>query len=102
MAETKANAQTAFKRFVASYRAKYPRVTECLVKDREALLAIYDFPAEHWIHIRSSNVIESSCATVRHRTDRTKGCPMRDEMLAMIYEPGQSAERYWRRLRGFE
>ena len=102
MAETKANAQTAFNQFVASYGAKYPKATECLAKDRAALLAFYDFPAEHWIHIRSSNVIESSFATVRHRTDRTKGCLTRDGMLAMIYKLGQSAERNWRRLRGFE
>jgi putative transposase len=102
MAETKANAQTAFNQFVTSYGAKYPKATECLAKDREALLAFYDFPAEHWIHIRSSNVIESSFATVRHRTDRTKGCLTRDGMLAMIYKLGQSAERNWRRLRGFE
>jgi putative transposase len=66
------------------------------------LLAFYDFPAEHWIHIRSSNVIESSFATVRHRTDRTKGCLTRDGMLAMIYKLGLCAERSWRRLRGFE
>jgi transposase-like protein len=102
MAETKANAQTAFDQFVASYGAKYPKATECLAKDRAALLAFYDFPAEHWTHIRSSNVIESSFATVRHRTDRTKGCLTRDGMLAMIYKLGQSAERNWRRLRGLE
>lgn len=102
MAETKAHAETAFDCFVTSYGAKYPKATECLVKDRETLLAFYEFPAEHWIHIRSSNVIESSFATIRHRTDRTKGCLTRDGMLAMIYKLGQSAERSWRRLRGFE
>lgn len=87
---------------MTSYGAKYPKATECLAKDRAALLAFYDFPAEHWIHIRSSNVIESSFATLRHRTDRAKGCLTRDGMLAMIYKLGQSAERSWRRLRGFE
>jgi putative transposase len=102
MAETKANAQIAFDEFVASYGAKYPKATECLVKDRDALLAFYEFPAEHWLHIRSSNVIESSFATVRHRTKRTKGCLTRDGMLAMIYKLGLCAERSWRRLRGFE
>ena len=102
MAETKASAQVAFDQFVASYAAKYPKASECLVRDREALLAFYDFPAEHWIHIRSSNVIESSFATVRHRTDRTKGCLTRDGMLAMIYKLGLCAERSWRRLRGFQ
>ena len=102
MADTQANAETAFDRFVTNYAAKYPKATECLAKDRAALLAFYAFPAEHWIHIRSSNVIESSFATIRHRTDRTKGCLTRDGMLAMIYKLGQSAERSWRRLRGFE
>jgi transposase-like protein len=102
MAETKLAAQKAFDEFVASYGAKYPKATECLAKDREALLAFYDFPAEHWTHIRSSNVIESSFATVRHRTDRTKGCLTRDGMLAMIFKLGICAERSWRRLRGFQ
>lgn len=102
MADTKAHAETAFERFIASYASKYPKATECLMKDRTELLAFYDFPAEHWIHIRSSNVIESTFATIRHRTDRTKGCLTRDGMLAMIYKLGQSAERGWRRLRGFE
>ena len=102
MAETKQQADVAFDRFVTNYGAKYPKASECLAKDRAALLAFYDFPAEHWIHIRSSNVIESSFATVRHRTDRTKGCLTRDGMLAMIYKLGLCAERSWRRLRGFE
>lgn len=102
MADTKAHAETAFDRFVTSYSAKYPKASECLAKDRATLLAFYEFPAEHWIHIRSSNVIESSFATIRHRTDRTKGCLTRDGMLAMIYKLGLSAEKSWRRLRGFE
>jgi transposase-like protein len=102
MADTKAHAETAFERFVTSYGAKYPKATACLAKDRAALLAFYAFPAEHWIHIRSSNVIESSFTTIRHRTDRTKGSLTHDGMLAMIYKLGQSAERSWQRLRGFE
>jgi transposase-like protein len=102
MADTKVNAEKAFASFVTNYGAKYPKATECLTKDRAALLAFYEFPAAHWIHIRSSNVIESSFATIRHRTDRTKGCLTRDGMLAMIYKLGESAERSWRRLRGFE
>lgn len=102
MAETKVAAQKAFDEFVTTYSAKYPKATECLAKDRDALLAFYDFPAEHWIHIRTTNVIESSFATVRHRTDRTKGCLTRDGMLAMIFKLGMCAERSWRRLRGFE
>jgi putative transposase len=102
MAETKADATTAFNQFVAVFGAKYPKAVECLVKDREALLAFYDFPAEHWIHIRTSNPIESTFATIRHRTERTKGCLTRDGMLSMIFKLGMSAEKNWRRLRGFE
>jgi transposase-like protein len=102
MAETRADANRAFELFVATYEAKYPKAVECLAKDRTQLLAFYDFPAEHWIHLRTSNVIESSFATVRHRTDRTKGCLTRDGMLGMIFKLGMSAEKSWRRLRGFE
>lgn len=102
MAETKAQALVAFEQFVTTFEAKYPRAVQCLVKDREALLAFYDFPAEHWIHIRTTNPIESTFATIRHRTDRTKGCLTRDGMLAMIFKLGMSAEKNWRRLRGFE
>lgn len=102
MAETKAQALIAFEQFVVTFGAKYPKAVECLKKDREALLAFYDFPAEHWIHIRTSNAIESTFATVRHRTERTKGCLTRDGMLAMIFKLGMSAEKSWRRLRGFE
>jgi len=102
MAETKAQAFVAFEQFVVAFGAKYPKAVECLVKDRETLLAFYDFPAEHWIHIRTSNAIESTFATVRHRTRRTKGCLTRDGMLAMIFKLGMSAEKNWRRLRGFQ
>jgi transposase-like protein len=102
MAETKAQALVAFEQFVAAFDAKYPKAVECLVKDREALLAFYDFPAEHWIHIRTSNPIESTFATIRHRTERTKGCLTRDGMLSMIFKLGMSAEKNWRRLRGFQ
>ena len=102
MAETKAQALVAFAQFVTTFEAKYPKAVECLVKDREALLAFYDFPAEHWIHIRTTNPIESTFATIRHRTDRTKSCLTRDGMLSMIFKLGMSAEKNWRRLRGFE
>jgi putative transposase len=102
MAEGRANAETAFDRFVATFRAKYPKATECLAKDRASLLAFYDFPAEHWIHIRTSNPIESAFATIRHRTDRTKGCVSRATLLGLVYRLGMSAETRWRRLRGFE
>lgn len=102
MAETKAQALVAFEQFVAAFEAKYPKAVECLAKDREALLAFYNFPAEHWIHIRTSNAIESTFATIRHRTERTKGCLTRDGMLSMIFKLGMSAEKNWRRLRGFK
>lgn len=102
MAETQAAAVTAFDQFVRAYGAKYPKAVECLTKDREAMLAFFDFPAEHWIHIRSSNVIESTFATIRHRTDRTKGCLTRAGMLSMMFKLSMSAEHGWRKLRGFE
>jgi putative transposase len=102
MAETKAAAERAFDQFIVGYRAKYPKAVECLAKDRAELLAFYEFPAEHWIHLRTTNPIESTFATVRHRTDRTKGCLTRDGMLGMIYQLGMSAQRSWKRLRGFE
>jgi len=102
MAETRSDAGRAFEQFTVAFGAKYPKAVQCLAKDRTELLAFYDFPAEHWIHLRTSNVIESTFATVRHRTDRTKGCLTRDGMLAMIFKLGMNAERSWRRLRGFE
>ena len=102
MAETKAQAQKALERFVASFGAKYPKAVECLIKDRDALLAFYDFPAEHWVHIRTSNVIESAFATIRHRSEQAKGCVSRDSMLSMIFKLGMSAQLSWRRLKGFE
>jgi len=74
---------------------------KCLVKDRDSLLTFYDFPAEHWIHIRTTNPIESTFATVRHRSRQAKGCVSRQTMLAMIYKLGMSAEKRWRRIRGF-
>ena len=79
---------------------KYDKAVKCLVKDRDALLAFYDFPAEHWKHLRTTNVIESSFATVRHRTVRSKGCLSNKTALAMIFKLGEAAERSWRRLDG--
>ncbi len=101
MAEDRASAHKAFGHFVQTYQTKYPKAVTCLEKDREALLAFYDFPAEHWVHIRTTNPIESTFATIRLRTDRTKGCVSRNTMLAMIYKLGMSAEKRWRRIRGF-
>jgi transposase-like protein len=100
MAETKAEALTAFDAFVEIWSVKYDKAVECLVKDRDALLAFYDFPAEHWKHLRTTNVIESSFATVRHRTVRSKGCLSNRTALAMIFKLAEAAERSWRRLNG--
>jgi putative transposase len=102
MAENRAGAESALELFLTTYAAKYPKATDCLDKDRAALLAFYDFPAEHWTHIRSTNVIESAFSTIRHRTERTKGAVSRDTMLALIFKLGQEAEKSWRRIRGFD
>jgi transposase-like protein len=100
MAETKKNALVAFDAFVETWSPKYEKAVECLTKDRDALLAFYDFPAEHWKHLRTSNPIESSFATVRHRTVRSKGCLSNKTALAMIYKLAEAAEKSWRRLDG--
>lgn len=101
MAPTREQAEKAFTRFIHTYEAKYPKAVACLAKDRAALLAFYDFPAEHWVHLRTSNPIESTFGTIRHRTDRANGCVTRGTMLAMIYKLGMCAEKRWRRIRGF-
>jgi len=101
MAENREDAHRAFDLFVGKYEAKYPRAVRCLEKDREELLAFYDFPAEHWQHIRTTNPIESTFATVRLRTAKTRGCVSRSTILAMVYKLGQSAQKRWKRLRGY-
>ena len=100
MAGTKADAEAAFDAFIETYAVKYEKAVACLAKDREALLAFYDFPAEHWKHLRTSNPIESTFATVRHRTVRSKGCLSNKTALAMIFKLAQAAEKSWRRLNG--
>jgi len=99
-ADTRENANKAFDLFLDTYQAKYPRATECLAKDREALLAFYDFPAEHWIHLRTTNPIESTFATVRLRHRRTKGSGSRKACLTMVFKLVQAAEKKWRLLNG--
>jgi transposase-like protein len=99
-AENRTGADEAFDRFVAKYGAKYEKASACLVKDRDVLLAFYDFPAEHWQHVRSTNPIESTFATVRLRTNKTRGCLSRDTALALVFKLVKSAERHWRRLNG--
>jgi transposase-like protein len=100
MAETKKDALAAFDAFVETWSVKYDKAVECLIKDRDALLAFYDFPAEHWKHLRTTNVVESSFATVRHRTMRSKGCLSNKTALAMIFKLAEAAEKRWRRLNG--
>ena len=101
-AASRADAEAAFDRFLAKYQAKYDKAAHCLAKDRGALLAFYAFPAEHWQHVRSTNPVESTFATVRLRTDKTKGCLCRATALAMVFKLARSAERHWRRLNGSE
>jgi len=102
MAETRKAANEAFDLFVTTFEAKYPKAAECLAKDRDVLLRFYDFPAEHWVHIRTTNPIESTFATVRLRTKRTKGCGSRTACLTMVFKLTQCAEKRWRRLNGKE
>jgi transposase-like protein len=102
MAETKKDAERAFDHFIETYGGKYPKAADCLSKDRDALLAFYDFPAEHWSHIRTTNPIESTFATIRLRTKRTKGHGSADAALSMMFKLAQSASKKWKRLRGRE
>jgi len=102
MAESRAKANEAFDRFVETYGAKYPKAVECLTKDREELLTFYDFPAEHWKHIRTTNPIESTFATVRLRTAKTRGCLSRKTALTMAFQLARCAENGWRRLSGYQ
>jgi len=100
MAATRADAERAFDLFLSIYEAKYPKATECLRKDRDVLLTFYDFPAEHWIHLRTTNPIESTFATVRLRHRRTKGNGSRKACLIMVYKLMESAAKKWRLLNG--
>jgi len=100
MAETRKDAEAALDVFIETYGRKYEKAAECVAKDRDALLAFYDFPAEHWKHLRTTNPIESAFATVRHRTTRSKGCLSNKTALAMIFKLAQAAEKNWRRLKG--
>lgn len=100
LAETRKEAEKAFDLFVVTFQAKYPKAVECLVKDRDVLLTFYDFPAEHWVHLRTTNPIESTFATVRLRTVRTKGCGSRTACLTMVFKLARCAEKHWRKLNG--
>lgn len=102
MAPTKKDAQKAFDHFIALYSGKYEKACVCLAKDRTELLSFYDFPAEHWRHLRTTNVIESSFATIRHRTRQTKGAGSRKAALALMLQLGRECEKGWRRLNGHQ
>ena len=102
LAPTKADAKRALRAFLKHYEAKYPKACECLRKDEEVLFTFYDFPAEHWTHLRSTNPIESTFATVRHRTRQTKGCGSRIATLMMVFKLATQAEKHWRRINGYQ
>ena len=100
MAESRADAETALDKFKAKCGAKHHKAVDCLSKDREPLLAFYDFPAEHWTHLQTTNPVESVFATVRRRTARTKGCLSHATALAMVFKLAVTAQKTWRRLTG--
>lgn len=100
MAPTKESGLKAFDRFLKIYGDKYPRACECLKKDKDQLFTFYDFPAIHWQHIRTTNPIESTFATIRHRTRQTKGCGSVKATITMVFKLATLAERHWKRLKG--
>ena len=100
MAETQPAADRAFDLFLATFAAKFPAATTCLAKDRDVLLTFYAFPAEHWIHIRTTNPVESTFATVRLRTKKTKGAGSRVACLTMVFKLAMAAQKHWRALNG--
>jgi transposase-like protein len=100
MAETRQEAHDAMTLFIETYGAKYPKASEKLAKDRDALLAFYDFPAEHWQHLRTTNPIESTFATVRHRTTRARNCLSRSTFLGLAFKLMEEAEKSWKRIKG--
>jgi len=102
LAPTKEEAFKAYNHFLSQYQAKYEKACDCLKKDKGSLFAFYDFPAEHWRHIRSTNPIESTFATVRLRTNRTKGCGSRLATLTMVFKLAMEAEKTWQRIKGHQ
>lgn len=102
MAPTLNDAMRALQEFKERFGAKYPKVVECLAKDEDVLFTFYSFPAEHWLHLRTTNPIESTFATVRHRTRQTKGCGSRTATMAMVFKLGLEAQKHWRRLNGHQ
>src|SRR5271157_6554486 len=102
LAPTRKAALAAYEQFFSSYQIKFPKACECLEKDKEVLFTFYDFPAQHWPHLRTTNPIEPTFATVRLRTHRTKGSGSRIATLTMVFKLGLEAQKHWRRLQGFE
>ena len=102
MASTRDDSRAACTKFVERYKAKYPKAVEKIERDRDSLLAFYDFPAEHWQHIRTTNPIESTFATVRHRTSRTRNCVSRPTFLGLAFKLIEEAEKSWQKIRGSE
>ncbi|MCX5808306.1 MAG: transposase, partial [Proteobacteria bacterium] len=102
LAPTREQALVAYNAFLSVYRTKFEKACECLVKDKGVLFTLYDFPAEHWVHIRSTNVIESVFATVRLRTDKTKGCGSRLATLTMVFKLAREAQKTWKKIKGYK
>ena len=102
MAPTRDEARKLFDRFLKTYESKYPKATAKLIKDKDALLAFYDFPARHWQHLRTTNPIESTFATVRHRTSQSRNCFSRATLLGLAFKLILEAEKTWRRIQGYE
>jgi transposase-like protein len=102
LSPTREKAHAAYDQFLKDYQPKYPKACECLKKDKDVLFAFYDFPAEHWVHLRTTNPIESTFATIRHRTRQTKGCGSSAATLSMVFQLVRVAEKHWRKLNGSE
>jgi putative transposase len=102
MSETKMKALKSYDHFIETYSGKYPRAVECLSKDKEHLFTFYEFPAVHWQHIRTTNPIESTFATIRLRTQKTRGCGSRTATLTMVFKLAQEAEKGWKKLKGYK
>ena len=102
MSETKDEGLEAFNSFIRLYEVKFQKACDCLRRDKEQLFTFYDFPAEHWVHIRTTNPIESTFATVRHRMRQTKGCGSRLATLTMVFKLASAAQKQWRKMRGYK
>ena len=98
LSPTRQDALGAYEDFLSLYEARYPKACSCLEKDKDVLFTFYDFPAAHWRHLRTTNPIESTFSTVRHRTRQTKGCGSRNATMMMVYKLTTQAQKHWQRL----